>query len=65
MSESKKPGNLKMPSPEQLDKIEEDSKFVEPTTPFEIIHADLEMYRAIVDAFKLLSSKHDGKKDPV
>eukprot|EP01083_Nonionella_stella_P249526 862746_1 len=34
-----------------------------PVTPFEVIHEDLEMYRAIVDAFKLLSSKHDEQKD--
>ena len=60
MSESKKTIDTKEPPGDQV----EDS-YVEPTTPFEIIHEDLEMYRAIVDAFKLLSSKHEGKKDPV
>ena len=40
--------------------------FIDASTPFEVIHEDLEMYRAIVDAFKLLSNKYEGiKKDPV
>uniref|UniRef100_A0A6T9Z6E8 Uncharacterized protein n=1 Tax=Elphidium margaritaceum TaxID=933848 RepID=A0A6T9Z6E8_9EUKA len=35
-------------------------------TPFEIIHDDLEMYRSIVDAFKLLSKRHKQRsKNPV
>ena len=50
-------------SSSKLDKSN-DNEYVEPTTPFEVIHDDLEMYRSIVDAFKLLSSKHDGKKYP-